>query len=194
MIPINEFNVSVIPQLLNYFVPGYLCIITYRNLTSSTTKSEHTLWVSCVISYLVTIFAKIFLPSCITSMPEYLALASCLITVIVTALLVKMLQSKWFSWLTAKLLHTNLAPTVFAAHVKVSHPGTTVRVYLKDKDFYVEGGLSNHSNDPEDPYISLKMYKFYKKSDAEPYYECDENDQFFIISLDNVEYIEMWPR
>lgn len=194
MIFINVLNIDDILQLLNYFVPGYLGIVAYRSLTSSTTKSEHTLWVSCVISYLATMFAKIVLPSFITTIPECLALASCLITVVVTILLVKVLQSKCFSWLTAKLLHTNLAPTVFAAHVKVTYPGTTVRVYLKDKDFYVEGGLSNHSNDPNDPYISLKLYKFFKKTDDKPYYQCDQDDQFFIINLENVEYVEMWPR
>lgn len=194
MIVISDFDVGIIPQLLIYFIPGYIGILTFRALANRSLKSESLIWVSCVVSYLITTFVKVLWPSNIAMIPELLALVTCIVSCGIAAFLAKASEWKWVSRLIVGLFHVNIAPTVFAAHADLINPGTTIRLYLKDDNICVEGGLSNYGTSSDDSYISLKYYSFRRFDEEEPYYQCMQDDHYFVIKFDNVKYIEMRPR
>ena len=184
---------DVIPQLLLYFVPGYLAIIMFRSVTSTKPKHEHSLFVACAISYLATTLVKAFFPAGLTVIPEYLALTTCIIAVLAAVLVAKLLQCQCVVNFLVRTLHYNPYPTVLASHIRLSHPGTTARVYLDGEDYYVEGTLVNYSNDPDDPYIALRWYRFYELDTSELYYETNNDTKYFIVRMDRVQHIEVWP-
>lgn len=193
MISINDFNVNVIPQLLLYFVPGYIAIAVYRILTGRDIKDASSIWVPCVISYVFVSAAKALLPDSASSRLELLALIVCSTSALVSAVMAKLFQNRHVRKVFRAVLHYNPASTVLSSRIDMQSPGSTARIYLKDATFYVEGAIASYSNNAADPYIALWRYRFYELNAEEPYYECTNEAKHFIVNLDNVQHIEVWP-
>lgn len=193
MICISEFNIGIIPQLLLYFIPGYIALATYRGITSTVVKHEHDIWISCVVSYVLLAVTRIVLPASAETSLEWVSVVTCILAVIFAAIAVKVFQSpgvrKWLS----NVLHFSPTPSVISDFVDLQYPGSTARIYLKGLKYYVVGAVASFSNNPEDPYIALQWYRLYHQDDETAFYQCTEERRFFIVNLADIQHIEIWP-
>ena len=96
-------------------------------------KSEHTLWISCAISYVI------------GSMVDMVQIQNFAIKTIsscdmsgILAIIVFVIQQRTNirTWLS-NVLHFSPAPTVLADTIRMDGNGSTARVYLKVVDFFV---------------------------------------------------------
>lgn len=186
---IVNFDATIIPQILLYFIPGYIGLSVYRLMSNINNKSEHTLWISCAISYVIGSMVDM------VQIQNFAikTIASCALSGILAIVVFVILQRTNIRTWLSNVLHFSPAPTVLADTIRMDGNGSTARVYLKGVDYYVEGAVYGFSNNQDDPYFALQYYSFYKLNAPEPYYVCQNDEKCFIVNLNEVQHIEIWP-
>lgn len=156
------------------------------------TKSEYKVLLSYVISYAIIALAVVLFPRSTDSF-AWKVIISYTISFIGAIIVIWISQCRTVKNILTKRFHFSLASTVLSDAIQIDHTGSTARVYPKDKEYYVEGAISGFNNDANDPYIALCFYSFYELNTAEPYYECNDGSKKFIINMNDVRHIEVWP-
>lgn len=186
---ITNFNATLIPQILLYFIPGYIGLSVYRLMSNTNNKSEHTLWISCAISYvIVSVVEMVQIDNFATKI-----VISCVLSAVFWAVIFIVLQKTHIRTWLSDAFHFSPAQTVLADTIRMDGNGSTARIYLKNVDYYVEGAVYGFSNSQDDPYFALRYYSFYKLNAPEPYYVCQNDEKCFVVNLNNVQHIEIWP-
>ena len=148
--------------------------------------------ISYVISYAIIALAVVLFPR-LTDSFAWKVIISYIISFIGAVIAIWISQCRTVKNILAKRFHFSLASTVLSDAIQIDRTGSTARIYPKDTEYYVEGAVSGFNNDANDPYIALCFYSFYKLNAAESYYECKDGNKKFIISMNDVRHIEVWP-
>ena len=191
MIKIKDIDISVISELLTYFVPGYLALFVFENVCALKMKRHNSLVISCVISYIAVALAELVMPLRIEDIFAAKAIFACAISLLGAVIFACAVRNKYIDRLLGKWLHFSPSPTVLSGAISLKG-GTTARVYIKNLDYYVEGAVAGYSNDSEDPFMALCYYSYYKHNSAEPFYVSDDCEKQFIFRLSDVQHIEFW--
>ena len=108
-------------------------------------------------------------------------------------------QWKYFKKLTVKLFHKTLNDDIWRDVLDLKH-GSNLKVYLKDKDYYIIGHHKNHEENGNDSWLALSSFgKYDKETNAnykkEPNFtENNRENEFRIITVkfSDIEHIEIF--
>ena len=193
MIYINAFDVSKIPDLLIYFIPGYIAVSMYRLISSTKSNGQNTLWVSCVISYIAIAISGIILPEKMLDNFAWKVIFSCIFAIIGATIVSLLAQSKRVESFLLKTLHFSATPNVLSGAITLRERGSVAVVHIDGLPYYIKGAISGYSNSPDDPHMSLKHYAFYDPETDTPTYICEDPMRCFVFDINKVKYMEIWP-
>lgn len=114
---------------------------------------------------------------------------------VIVCIITALMQRKWAKRLSVKLFHKTFNESIWKDILDLDN-GSNLKVYLRDKDYYVIGQLKNLEERQEASWLALKGFaKFDLNTNAmyknEPGF-LDNPDIIIAIRLSDVEHIEIF--
>lgn len=202
MIIIKEINLIIdsIPNILQYYLPGYWVIFLFGYLCSKKISGKIVHIMSCVLSYILltfTAFLRINV-DIISKLPDT-ALVNSGVAIAIGTLLILIFSmifiSNIFSKIMVKLFHKTPNDDIWRDVLDLKN-GSNLKIYVKDADYYVIGHHKNHEEKDGEAWLAISAFaKFHKKSNTpyrdEPSYLDDEN-VIYTIRFSDIEHIEIF--
>lgn len=195
-----EYIVNVIddiPKILQYFVPGVVFIVIIRTFSLKNFARNYTIIFSCVISYLfislvgtvnsLTINRDVFREPIVVS---GISILLALVTGVSVALL---FNSEYFKEYTLKYFHKTLYDDIWQDVFDFKN-GTNLKIYIKDRNYYIIGHYKFNEEKEENSWIALSAYSMYSKEQnelIEPSYSDNEN-VLITLRMKDIEHIEVF--
>lgn len=115
--------------------------------------------------------------------------------IIIVSLIAILSQQKQFRKITVKLFHKTLNDDIWRDVLDLEH-GSNLKVYLKDKDYYIIGHHKNHEEKGNESWIALSGFaKFDKETNNnyknEPSY-LDKQNIIITLRFSDIEHIEIF--
>lgn len=183
--------ISHIPDLLIYFIPGYIsfsfAIAVLNRRPSETTKIA----ASCCMSYLT-----LSLLRCFFAFKNVYAeiLLSGLVCFAFTCMILLIIQRPLMRSILSNLFAYSPAKGAWEDAYDIDN-GSRIRIKIKNSDLLVVGDFCMLGNIESDPWLSITYYHFYNGLDAtEPYYSEVNGDYYFLVNLNDIEFVEMWSN
>ena len=175
------------PQLLQYFFPGYIAVHAYLGITSKKYDRSAVLLASCAVSYLSLSAISLFAIKWSALQNLWLSvLASTLLSSACMVLIASIVRSETANCVFVKLFAKNFHDSALSATIDLNH-GTLIKIYLKDSDYFFAG--SYYTND--DQYISIHKPVKYRISDGKVIYTQEKNERaYMLFKFDDIEYME----
>lgn len=173
-------------------------MILFGFALSKKMEAKNMLIASCVISYALLSLVSIIRIKWFGWIPDTAIInsgLSIIIGVLFACLIVILSQRKWFRKITVKLFHKTLNNDIWRDVFDLEN-GSNLKVYLKDKDYYIIGHHKNHEEKGNDSWIALSAFaKFDKETNQnyknEPSY-LDKKDVIITIRFSDIEHIEIF--
>ncbi len=186
------------PLILQYIVPGYISIVVFNFALSKKINIKDTLIAGCVVSYSLLSMVSLIRIRWFHWIPDTAIInsgLSILIGIIVVCLIAILSQRKWFRKLTVKLFHKTLNNDIWRDILDLEN-GSNLKVYLKDKEYYIIGHHKNHEEKGDDSWLALSAFaKFDKVTNQnyknEPGY-LDKKDVMIALRFSDIEHIEIF--
>ena len=120
---------------------------------------------------------------------------SIIIGILLVSLIVILSQRKSFRKITVKLFHKTLNNDIWRDVLDLEN-GSNLKVYLKDKEYYIIGHHKNHEEKGNDSWIALSAFaKFDKNTNQnyknEPKY-LDKKEIIIVLRFSDIEHIEIF--
>lgn len=157
-----EFLLDNIPTILQYWLPGYWAVFLFKFLCSKEIKKSIQLPLSLILSYL-----SITLISIVKRFDNALILSgiSFLFLTIITIGAALIHSSKRFKVIMVKLFHKTPNDDIWRDVLDLDN-GSNLKIYFKDKDYYLIGHHKNHEENGADSWFAISAYgKFDAKTD-----------------------------
>ena len=179
--------VDLLPQILLYFLPGYIGINAFRCAATGYRKYEHIVLTSCAASYVAVAVVRSRSVE-LTFWPE--VVWTCGLCMLVGVIVGRVAQSKWvYDWLT-KYLHLRLSPATISSSIDWTKANAAL-VYLKTTPNYYLGSVQTVGDDGGDGWIAIG-YPIYCAPDGTELWNCysDENT-VVVLPLSDVQAIRI---
>lgn len=197
---INEFKnvLDNLPLILQYIVPGYLTIKWFEFTLSKKIDTKNLLFFSCAVSYCFLSLISLLRIQWFKSIPDTAIVNSALsiiLGIIIVSVIAILSQRNWFKKITVKLFHKTLNDDIWRDVLDLEN-GSNLKVYLKDKDYYLIGHHKNHEEKGNDSWLALSGFgKFDKETNKnyknEPSYINNEKITI-TIRFSDIEHIEIF--
>ena len=153
---------------------------------------------SCMISYILLSAVSILRIKYFKTLPDIPIInsaLSCLIGSITVIIITVLFQRKWFKKIAVKLFHKTFNDDIWRDVIDLEK-GSNLKVYLKDKDYYLIGHHKNHEEKGNDSWIALSAFAKFdvntnKNYKNEPSY-LDKNDIYIVVRFSDIEHIEVF--
>ena len=185
--------ISIVPELLQYVVPGYLVLKLFQFLTSRKI-SEHTVVISCVISYLlncVSLLIAGWFPegSAIHSL-HALALLSFAIGIVCAIILAWILQLKKMEEILVRYFGVSQDVDLLT-NLLDGKQGANLVVHLKHGKHYIMGSYVGRDIKDGEQWIAIQCPQYFCP-DGKKYYEStDDPDAKYVCRISDIEYLEV---
>lgn len=150
----KEF-IDAIYAVLEFFIPGYITIFTFRTLSGyheNTESSESIKIVKCIcISFLLQILYFKINISWVRILVQIVT--GCILSIV----LVLLLRIKKVRWLYSKINHTMISKTVFES-IGLHLDDQWVSVFMKDQSM-IYGRMIAFGSYGKDPYVAIDCYR-----------------------------------
>lgn len=189
-----------IPKILQYFVPGYWTIFLFKHLCSKNISNYMMNLMACVVSYIfltVISFLRLNIKP-LSYMPDTALINSILAIImgtILSLLLSFIIYSKWFSKLTVYFFHKTPNENIWEDVIDWEN-GSNLKIYLKNKKYYLLGHLENIEEKGNDSLIAISAFAKFDVKTNENYKNessyLNDNDAICVIRFSDVEHIEIF--
>lgn len=159
-------------------------------------SEKSVLIISCLLSYILLTLVSLLRLNIFKSIPDNAIINSGLAviigSVIISAVSI-LIQQEHIKKLFVKLYHKTLNDSIWKDILDLEN-GSNLKIYLKNKNFYLIGSLKNMEENGNDSWIALKAYSKYKldtNEQIEPSY-LDRDDISVVIRLSDVDYMEVF--
>lgn len=173
-------------------------MIIFEFALSKKSDAKNMMITSCVISYALLSIVSLIRIKWFNWIPNTAIMNSGLSIIIgsfLVCLIVILSQRKWFKKLTVKLFHKTLNNDIWRDVLDLEN-GSNLKVYLKDKDYYIIGHHKNHEEKGNDSWIALSAFAKYNKETNENYKNepsyLDKKDVIITIRFSDIEHIEIF--
>lgn len=149
-----------LPLILQYIVPGFICCVLFKYIVSDKNDNKSLLIMSCVISYLLLSFISLLRIKYFHILPDTPIINSILsvfIGVFLTIILAVVYNNKYFKTITVKLFHKTPHNDIWRDVLDFEN-GLNLKIYLKDKDYYIIGHHFNHEENGDESWLALKGF------------------------------------
>jgi len=193
-IPIKDI-IGMIPEILQYFVPGFIFIFIFRSLCSIKIDSSMQLINSCVISFiwvsLINMANEIWWNNCLVTNLWVIVTISILLSTLFSIIFSKIYVSNWFRRSLANWF--GISPYSTAWDNIVSKHGTNVKIYLKDKPYYWTGHLYSYEDQGNNSWFCIsKPVKRNSTDNKIIYNQGSAEGSYLAFRIGDVECIEMF--
>lgn len=197
---IEEFEniVNNIPLILQYIIPGYLAIITFGFALSKKIDTKNMLIFSCVISYALLSLVSLLRIKWLRQIPDTAVMNSALSIIIgitLVCFVAILSQRKWFRKITVKLFHKTLNNDIWRDVLDLEK-GSNLKVYLREKEYYIIGHHKNHEENGNDSWLALSAFAKFDKETNEPYKNeasyLDRKEVIITVRFSDIEHIEIF--
>ena len=136
-----EELITLLPDILKYFVPGYLAILLFKSIAARKVETDITLIISCIISFVTIATLEVLAALCGMRFLFWgLCLASCLVDALLGITAALMIQSEKVK--AALVNHFHITPNRSAiSNVVDWENGSNAKIYFKDLDYYIIGHI-----------------------------------------------------
>lgn len=199
MVILNDIDkiVQSIPAILQYFIPGFIGLKIISKLTAKKFENDYVFILSCVYSYVF--ISLIGLLNAWIKSPilenalvvSAIAITLCIIVSCVFSLIIKSPKAKRSM---LKIFHRTLNDDIWL-DVLNYEVGANLKVYLKDKNYFIIGQYRLNEEKGEDSWFALSGYAKcdIKTNDIIPTANYLNNKNVFItFRLKDVEHIEVF--
>lgn len=179
-----------IPILLQYFFPGFFFILTFKYLTNIKPKSSTIFIMSVAISYFSICFLSLFI---LTDDALMIGGISCGGLIILSIILAKIYSSKMFINNMVRLFHRTQHTDIWHDVLDLND-GSSLKIYLKDKKYYVIGSFHCYEENGKESWFSISKYGKYDIESNNPIETTfhDKKDIFMVFNLMDVDHIEVF--
>lgn len=189
-----------LPLLLQYIVPGYIVIMMVCFALSKKVNGKNLLVFSCIVSYVLISFIALLRTRYFTKIPNNPIVNSALSIIlgaVLACIIVIVSQRKWFQKVTIKLFHKTLSDDIWRDVFDLEN-GSNLKVFLKDKDYYLIGHLKNYEEKEDSSWLALSGFaKFDKKTNKpcieEPIY-LNNSSVFVTVRFADIDFIEIFNK
>lgn len=154
--------------------------------------------VSCVISYLLLSLLSLIRIKFFKGLPDTAIINSALssiIGIVLSVVISIVYNHKWFKVITVKLFHKTPYNDIWRDVIDLES-GSNLKVYLKDKDYYLIGHHRNHEEKGNDSWLVLSAFAKYDVNTNENYKNepsyLDRNNIYITIRFSDIEHIEIF--
>ena len=197
-----QLIINNIPSLLQYFVPGYITLFIFLHLTSIKTKDSylHITILSCAMSYLSISLLALLREKFgfVTALPDTVLINSALTSIlgILFSILCSLIYaSRWFNFILVKLFHKSPHGDIWRNVLDFKN-GSNLKIYIKDKPYYVIGCFRNIEEKGENSWLAITGFGKLDRETNELYKEeishIGDHTAIFTIRISDVEYIEIY--
>lgn len=155
---------EVMNEILNfigYLIPGYIGMFVYEMVRSTKMRNFSRVWGSLMVSFVAIKVLKWAFPS-IGDKFGVLLMGACGISIIGGFALATFANNERVQDLLSRYFHFSTTNTILEEVIRTSSPGSVMRVYLKGRDFYVEGAVHSYNNTkPANKKSSMRDVKIY---------------------------------
>lgn len=162
---------EVMNEILNfigYLIPGYIGMFVYEMVRSTKMRNFSRVWGSLMVSFVAIKVLKWAFPS-IGDKFGVLLMGACGISIIGGFALATFANNERVQDLLSRYFHFSTTNTILEEVIRTSSPGSVMRVYLKGRDFYVEGAVHSYNNTKDDEWVSLSYYSLFKRNEQFAY-------------------------
>lgn len=154
---------------------------------------------SCTISYVgVSIVSTILSLSKLTAYNAntyFVSAITSIILIILSIISSFVYQSKFLKNIMVKHFHRNLCDNIWVDLFDLKN-GTNLKVYIKEKDYYIIGHYKCHEDKENDNWIAISAFSKYDVETntaykEEPDFTNDEN-VFCVVPFSDIEHIEVF--
>lgn len=141
-------------------MPGFVCCVLFKYIVSDKKDNKSLLIMSCVISYLLLSFVSLLRIKYFQELPDtpiINSVLSVIIGVLFTIILAVIYNNKYFKIITVTLFHKTPHNDIWR-DVLDFEKGSNLKIYLKDKDYYIIGKHFNHEENGNDSWLALKSF------------------------------------
>lgn len=196
IIEINKI-IQNIPTILQYFVPGFIGIKIISRLISKKIENTYLFILSCVYSYVFISLIGLF-NACVkwSILDNTLAISAIaiILCVIASCIISRVIKSPKIKKSILNIFHCTLNDDIWADILNYE-VGSNLKVYLKDKDYFIIGQYRLNEDKGEDSWFALSGYVKCDVKTNDPI-ETDNhlNDTniFITFRLKDVEHIEVF--
>lgn len=189
-----------LPLLLQYIVPGYITIMVFSFSLSKKVKKNNLIIFSCIVSYVLITLISLFRIKCFTKIPDNAMINSALaiiLGIVIACLIAIVSQRKWFKKVTIKLFHKTLSDDIWRDVFDLEN-GSNLKVFLKDKDFYLIGHLKNYGEKSDSSWLALNAFAKFDKKTNKPYIEepmyLNNNSVLVTVRFADIDFIEIFNK
>lgn len=192
-----------IPVILQYFIPGFLCLIIFKGIIGINISNTYTAIFSCVFSYiLLSISELIFIWVKDLEQFKTNVYVRSIISIIIGLILSIIFGICYHTKRLGKIMKFISGKTQYQKiwrDVIDLDNGSNLKIYVKDDNYYVYGHFRNVEEHEDDPYIAVFGYGKYNKItneliENEINYMNDNlenNNHIYMIKMSNVDHIEI---
>lgn len=163
-------------------------------------KPQNLLIFSCIVSYVLISFIALLRIKYFTEIPNNPILNSALAIIlgfILVCVIVIVSQRNWFKKLTIKLFHKTLSDDIWRDVFDLEN-GSNLKVFLKDKDYYLIGHLKNYEEKGDASWLALSAFaKFDKRTNRPCVYEpkyLGKSSIFITVRFADIDFIEIFNK
>jgi hypothetical protein len=188
--------IETIPEILQYFVSGYIFMTLFTFLASKVVDQSVKLICSCVVSFiwvsLIRSLNSVFIQSHILNSIWVISCLSCILSIICAIVFSKLYTNKNFKRFMVNTFTKTPHETVWRNVVDLE-TGTNLKVYLKGKDYYILGHLYSYEEKGNESWFCLHCPVFYTiKDNISIYTQENNNNAFLAFNLQDVDMIEIF--
>lgn len=193
---LNEI-IDNIPNILQYFVPGVIFIMIIRSLSFKRFAENYTIVFSCVISYLfvslIGMINELKIKSESLKEPIVISGIAVLIAILLAFFLSIIFNSKCFKDFTLKYFHKTLYDDIWQDVFDFKN-GTNLKVYIKDKEYYIMGHYRFSEEKGEESWMALSAHTYRNKETNEIIgLDYSKNEKVLVtIRIYDIEHIEVF--
>lgn len=192
-----------IPVILQYFIPGFLCLIIFKGITGINISNTYTAIFSCVFSYIllsISELAFVWIKD-LASFTTNIYIRS-IISIIIGLSLSIIFGVCYHTKKLGKIIKSISGKTQYRRiwrDVIDLDNGSNLKIYVKNNSYYVYGHFRNVEEYEDDPYIAVFGYGKYNKvtnelieNEIDYMNENLKNDNhIYMIKMSNVDHIEI---
>ena len=186
--------IAELPNVLQYLVPGYICVLIFTAITSKKVENTVKFGISCVLSFcfitLINAAYHVFNWE-ITEIWVTVAISIAL-SVVIAILFAEIYTSRLFKKFIVKSFQRSPHDSIWR-NVLDYEKGTNLKVYLKNKDYYIIGHFYTHEEKGNDSWFSLSAFiKTDIKTNKDIVNYQEHKDVYIVFNLKDVDTIEVF--
>lgn len=191
--------INSIPQLMQYFVSGYVFLVIFTNLTSVKAEEKIRFILSCIISYinvtLISVTNELFIHNRYLEEPLIVSGLAIILSTITSITWAKLYSSRFFHDFMIRHFNKSQNEDIWRDIIDFDN-GSLLKVYVKGYPYYIVGKYKSHEEKGDKSWFVLSGFsKLDRETNLNYKNEPDFSlrvDVLITIRLCEVEHIEIF--